>query len=359
MDEQLLFRSSALRYLIIAWGSLGKTDRAIALCQEAITRYPEYTDLYYLCGVLWEEKNQYRTAAKWFEKALKFGTPPALYNHLNGSGGFLAHYHLGFCYGMLESMETANGHYERALKDNPAFNYPVFNLFLNLLAGHGPEYTLNYLLKAGYIERAGAALDVAKLFFVAGYPDKARRCLEHNSNIQTMKEECVFYLGKFCIYAGRQQQGLECLEHLPMSSRFYLKAQPHRALAHLMLGNFLTARALAIEIWKFPLTRPQAYILLTLLRLLETRQISKIPFQVREISLIEAALAMLKDCNHCLPGKSARQNIMLSELINGLETIIKYHVPGGYITLMGYYQHKISETRQLLQHKLGREMGGW
>lgn len=354
-DEQLLFRSSALRYLIIAWESLGKTDQAIALCREAIPRYPEYTDLYYLCGVLWEEKKQFRAAAKWFEKAIKCGTPPALYSHLNGSGGFLAHYHLGFCYDMLGARDTANSHYEGALKDNPAFSYPVFSLFLNLLAGHGPEYTLNYLQKANCIERAKVALNVAKLFFIAGYPDKARRYLEHNSNIHTMAEECVFYLGKFCIYAGRQQQGLEYLEHIPMSSRFYLKAQLQRVLAHLMLGNFPAARALTIEMWKFPLTRPQAYVLLTLLRLLKTGQTSKIPLQVREIGLVEAALAMLKDCNHYMPGKSARQDSMLSNLVTGLETIIKYHVPGGYIALMDYYQNKLSETQQLLQHKLGRK----
>jgi len=352
-DDNFIFRGPALRYLVICLIALGKYDEAICLCLEANLRYPEYTDIYYLGGVLFEEKKEYRLAVKWFNQALQCGTPPPLYNHMNGAGSFLACYHLGYCHEKLGQMELARRYYERALESNPSYIYPVYNLFGNLKAKHGPGHILEYFKEKGYLKLINISLTTAELFFALGYPGMARRCLEETKSKRT--EEYTFSLGKYNIYSGRLQEGLEYLEMLPCESNFYIQACKLRTLAMLLMGRFKAGRGLALKLWKIPPARGYALVLIKLACLMEKGGELVYPPKVRGVELLDLSLEILNQCSCYLPDRYPnQQKDLFFRLFTGMEKIIKGISPRGYLALLEYYRAKANDVQSFMDYKFGR-----
>ncbi|MDA8227394.1 MAG: glycosyltransferase, partial [Desulfitobacterium hafniense] len=177
-DDNILFRAPALRYLVICLHALGKLDQGICLCLDAALKYPEYTDIFYLCGILFEEKKEYELAIKWFSEAIKNGPPPVLYSHMTGTESFLAFYHLGNCYEQIGQAEEAIKCFEQALQANSNYFYPVYTLFLRLSSKFGLKLTQEYLKDKGYLTSPALALAVADLFYTSNNPVLARQSLE-------------------------------------------------------------------------------------------------------------------------------------------------------------------------------------
>ena len=352
-DINLLFRSPALRYLVICLHALGKIDEAISLCREAAERYPDYTDIYYLGGVLLEEKQEYQTAIEQFNRAVKCGTPPALYSHMHGTDSFLAYYHLGHCHEMLGKTGVARDYYKQALDINPGHTYPVYNLFPLLLAKYGPVSTLAYYRDKNFWKNIELAAISANLFYIAGYPHLACRCLEGwGINIP---EEIRFYLGKYNIYSGRLEEGLEYLSKIP-EGNLYPEAQIHRVIACLLLGRYPEGRSLALQLWKNPTTRCDTWLLLTLARMMEKGEPVNFPRRVRGTDILEPARKMYDFCSRYLPEARGQKNSHCSQLVNGLESIIKNTSHQGYLALLEYFKDKSLITRSLFDYKFG---SGW
>lgn len=353
-DEKLLFRGSALRYLIICLKELGRLDEAICRCLEADFQYPEYTDIYYLCGVLLEKKKDFQLALKWLNQAVKCGTPPAFYNHMNGAESFLAFYHLGYCHEMLGQAEAAENYYQQALDTNPGYIYPIYNLFPIMLAKRGPRLTLEYFKEKGYLGHIDVTLAAAGLFFNWGYPELARRCLEHCESNGKRAVEFYFYLGKYNLYSGELKQGLGYLKKVSKESSFFIEAQVYRLFALLLLGRFQDMRKQAFKLWKNHAARGHALVLLSLARLMEKGGKANCPQKVRDIDLLEITLEMLDQSSRYLPGNErACKNFPFNRLISSLETIIENNSPRGHLALIEYYRDKARVAQSFFDYKYG------
>lgn len=357
-DDHLLFRSPALRYLIISLKVLEQLDEGIALSREASLRYPDYTDIYYLGGILFEKKRDYLSAVEWFNRALRCGTPPSLYSHMNGTGSFLANYHLGYCNEMLGRAKEAKNCYGQALDANPGYIYPVYSLFLLVMAANGPRYTLDYLKVKGYLGGAEPALAVAGLFFTAGYPGLARRCLEECLVIGQQMNVHRFHRGKYNIYAGRLQKGIDDLSLIPKESDYYVQAQTHLAIARILLGRFREARSSAVNLWLNG-ARNFTRILFALTRRMEEGEGAP-PLKIsKQMEILQPALEMIEHCVQYLPEKAADQNnTLILRLISGLESVIKEASPEGYQGLIEFYQNKTRGAQAFFDYKYGPGGGG-
>ncbi|AEF93771.1 glycosyl transferase family 2 [Desulfotomaculum nigrificans CO-1-SRB] len=351
-DDHLLFRAPTLRYLLICLNILGQLDEMICLSLEAALKYPDYTDIYYLGGIALEEKKEYKIAVKWFDQAIQCGVPPSIYSHMNGTGSFLALYHMGFCYEKLGMPENAQACYERALHENNQYIYPAGNLFLLILKKRGPRYTLEYFKEKGYLNNLRLALTVADLFFLAGYPDLSERCLGRCSVSSDKSEEVFFQLGRYNIYSGRLKKGLNYMEQIPEGSDFFIDGQTHKAVALLLMGRFNDCRSLGLQMWKNKLTRTTARVILSLSRSMQDGQSPDASTKFIGADLIRASLNILDLCYHYLPGKST-EGSHLTQIINILESIIRRSIPMGDRALQEYYQDRTNSLREFFDYKFG------
>lgn len=342
-DENLLFRAPALKYLILCLRELGKPDEAFCLCLEASLSYPIYTDIFYFGGILLEEMGEYLAALKWFNHALLCGSPPALFSHLTGSESFLAHYHLGFCYEKLDKKAEAFNAYVTALDTNPKYPYPLYPLILILLSEKGPANCYQILAQKGYLANPILCLTAANLFYLSGHVEEAFLCLDSNRECFLEDKRFLLDLGKYCIYSGRLNMGLNLLRQIPKNSSYFSSAQTLSIIALIFLGNYPEAKLSAIHLWRNPLNRGEAFILLSIIR--NIVQDNKGTIQpdlpnIRERETIPMATELYQDYLRYLNHPSSRKspNHFVQRWGEALETLLKSSENGLSFLLRGYDQ---------------------
>ncbi|MGQ9533136.1 MAG: tetratricopeptide repeat protein [Desulfotomaculales bacterium] len=207
-----------MRHLTACLRALGRHDEAICVVLEESLRYPQYTDLFFDGGVLFEEKGEYEVAIKWFQEALSCGRPPLLFAHTNGTEGFLSLYHLGYCHEKLGRTHQAREFYEKALTANPAYPYPLYSLFLLLFTAAGPKAALDYFRAAGHLGHPERAAILADLFSEAGFPEPAYVCLRE-AQAHDRPEGDVRRLVHLCVYGGRPDEALSLIRGLQDAGR--------------------------------------------------------------------------------------------------------------------------------------------
>ncbi|HEY3424758.1 MAG TPA: hypothetical protein VGL27_08190, partial [Negativicutes bacterium] len=246
--EQRVFRSLTIRQMISCYKNIGKFDVGIILCLEECQRYPEYCDLFFDGGVLFELQGEYEFAIKWFREAVKLGVPPLAYFHTDGTDGYLAYYHLGYCSEKLGLFKEAQKYYEQALDNNKNYYYPLYQLVLLKLAQHSAVEVLNFLKERDYLAIPEVADKMAELFWTAGFPDIGLQCLENNDSDHAGSLElfarCQMYSGK-----------IDCA--LQSISQMYQRGiQPatgvvvDEIIAFMMVGRFDEARQRMWTLWQ-------------------------------------------------------------------------------------------------------------
>lgn len=353
-DDNLLFRAPALKYLLVSLRALGRLDEALSLCLETSLRYPNFTDIFYLSGLLLEEKEEYLIALKWFNHAIDCGKPPVLLSHLTGSESFLAYYHLGFCYEKIGKTIEARGAYETALELNPRFPYPLYNLFLILLSEKGPAFCYQHLEDLGFLEDTLLCLTSADLFFLADHVEQAYLCLETHKDSFQGNERFLFFYGKYCIYSGRAHAGFESLSQITTNSSYYTSAQAFSMVTLILLGDFSRAKSLAIMLWKNQSTRCEAHIFLCLIRLMQKHTIPTYLLKIREKETSTPISELFMD------SKRYRFHQMSNDPLveawsQGLEILMKSSEKG-FQQLLNDYDQRVQDLNNRLKAKFGN---GW
>lgn len=198
--EKAVFRSPAVRYLISCYKNSGKFDEALCCCLEESQRYPEYCDLFFEGGVLFELKGEYELAMKWFQVAVKLDPPPLEFFHTSGTEGYLSYYHLGFCAEKLGLYKEAQQYYEQALSANKDYYYPLYQLVLLKLTHQSAAEVLIFLQTQGYLAVPEVAEKMTELFWTAGFPDIGLQCLQqqtaHQPGSLILFTKCLLYSGE-------------------------------------------------------------------------------------------------------------------------------------------------------------------
>lgn len=218
--QQTVFRSPTVRHLIQCYKQTGRLDEAICLCLDESQQYPEYSDLFFDAGVLFELQDEYDIAIKWFKEAVKLGSPPIAFFHTDGTEGYLANYHLGYCLEKIGLHKEAIKYYEEALDNNKAYYYPLYPLVLLLLTQHSAADVMQYLRNRNYFTISEVAEKMAELFLSVGMPNSSMQCLTdfvpRNDAGWELLIKCQLYSGEFdgVLQSARQarQSGIEMLD---------------------------------------------------------------------------------------------------------------------------------------------------
>lgn len=349
--DNLLFRSPALKYLLITLRTLGRLDEALTLCLDTSLRYPNFTDIFYLGGLLLEDKEEYLIALKWFDQAIACGKPSALFSHMTGSESFLAYYHLGFCYEKIGKNTEAIHAYETALTLNPSYLYPLYSLFLMLLRDRGPALCYQHLEELSFLDESSLCLTCADLFFLADHVEQAYLCLETHKDNLLSDERFLFFYGKYCVYSGRLRAGLESLSQLSRNGSYNALAQSLSVVTLILLGDSLNARSLVMTLWKNQVTRCEAHIYLRLIRFMNRRTLPPYPLSIREKDTLTLITELFVDAGR-YRSLDMYSNPLLQSWNQGLEALLKTSEKGLALLLTEYNQ-KAQELTNCLVTKFG------
>ena len=122
------------KFYISSLVNLNKFDEAIAIAKEAHSIIPMVSDYMYLMALAYLRQNKVNEAIEWFTLALKQGDmKTSLYDHIVGSGSFLAHLELGKIWTMLGDDHLALQHYFQAFIIQPMISHVIVFYLLYLL----------------------------------------------------------------------------------------------------------------------------------------------------------------------------------------------------------------------------------
>lgn len=250
---QIIFRSPTVRHLIQCYKNAGQVDEAIRLCLEESQLYPEYADLFFDGGVLFELKNEYGIAIKWFQEAINLGAPPIGFFHTDGTEGYLANYHLGYCAEKIGLYKEAIYYYEEALNNTKNYYYPLYPLVLLKLTQHSTEEVMQYLCERGYLAIPVVSEKIAELFWSSGLPDIGQRCLANT----VLQQNAGWELRTKCqLYSGDIAGALQSMEQMYLNAVELTTEMRADEIAALMAQErFGEAREQLWKLWRRPESR--------------------------------------------------------------------------------------------------------
>lgn len=349
--EQVHFRSSTVRGMVACLTAMGRFADALAVCMKETVEYPQYTDLYFDGGIALEQLEEYAIAARWFTAAVQAGTPPALYQHSNGTESFLACYHLGHCCEQLGSCEEAAQWYEKALAANKNFIYPIYRLFIVLGTKQSCEKLIKYFTEQGYAASEEGHQALGELLFASGRPDLAARvCGQEDKPVKASNE-----LAKYHLYSGNFEQALAVMEELQacqgMNSAALMETD---ILCYLFLQDLNTAKEKCLNMWRYEPWRGKALALLTLTKRLGGHRLT-VGEQYQPV-LIDSLLKIIADCSRSY-GESSGAFIKVAKCCTDIISDFRQ----GTLALFDYWQSEIKGIEMLLdlRHKSVRGLYVW
>jgi len=316
---QIIFRSPTVRHLIQCYKNDGQLDAALCLCLEESQQYPEYSDLFFDAGVLFELKKEYSIAIKWFQEAVCLGAPPIVFFHTDGTEGYLANYHLGYCAEKIGLHKEAAAYYEAALNNARNYYYPLYPLILLQLAQRSAEEVMQYLNERGYFAIPEVSERLAELFWSAGLPDTGQRCLANTE----MQQKTGWELRTRCqLYGGDIAGALQSMEQMRLNAfELPLEMQADEIAALLMQGRFEEVRGRLWELWRRPEGRDAFRAMFCLYkRLCDNTLLS--------LANREAAVVLLNLAGRCLRAQTRdfQQQERLAAVIRAIREILASEV---------------------------------
>lgn len=345
-EEKILFRAPAVTGLIICLRQAQRLAEALEVCINECRKYPEYTDLFFDAGTILEEQGNYLQAIGCFQTALARGVPPAVFAHTQGTESFLSLQHLGCCYEYLGESKQAELYYQQALKANPDYLEPLYNVFCLKLEELGAKGVFDYVRQCGYLQNASYIRILGQMFFKDS-PDLAAACYAE------AVEQDLSYQVKSLIFCGEIQQAINVI-NIAKANKVILPPDigACEIIAGILIEDYEQARRLALKMWRVSESRNAAWGLLMLLSHYECGYSKVQPEKTREPEVVQTLLAILDDCLRYKPRNlSMTNNAAYVQLATKITSCLTAWTAESNLALISYLKAKQEASRNILAYR--------
>ncbi|WP_061997024.1 TPR domain-containing glycosyltransferase [Clostridium sp. ATCC 25772] len=121
MDPRQGYGNKLALRRILALIALKRYNMALEAIDEGLEFYPNFTELIYYKGEVYEKQKKYTMAVKTYEKAIEQGESPIYLTFLNGCATFRAYYNIAEIYYSLGDYEEAIINYKKAILCDKSF----------------------------------------------------------------------------------------------------------------------------------------------------------------------------------------------------------------------------------------------
>lgn len=190
--------------------------KAIEFINVGLSYYPDFSDLYYLKGIICDELGEYLSAIESFKTCINIGSPPGFLKSIYGVEDFRSFDELSRIYIKLKDYDKAYMYSIESLKVKPDYLGPLINI-LNIFKEKGlsiDKIKLN--IEKFFSDFPREYYFIADLFYKEGYYDTALEYIRKLDNTKLYyKEVCVLKsnifarIGKFdaCVRLNSIYQG--------------------------------------------------------------------------------------------------------------------------------------------------------
>ncbi|WP_028543969.1 glycosyltransferase [Paenibacillus taiwanensis] len=202
------FTPKLLVYLGQCLMKLKRYEEALAVFNDSIALYSDYTDLHYFKGFVYDCMEYYRDAESCYKKCLQLGEAPEVYhNSQEGVGTYLAHAQLAELYFKEGRRDEALTHAIEALRGSHN-SFPTLKVFLNIYPG-GDRQQIYEILKQVWSINTSADFEMLLLvLYQLRHPLLLSYIKEFKINVPNSLQRFILLLDK------KYEEAAKCeLEH--------------------------------------------------------------------------------------------------------------------------------------------------
>jgi len=240
----LAYASLLIKNIAICLRELGRYDDALKVLVDAEEAYPDYTDLFFIDGLVHLDKKDFTSAIDKFKKCLQLG--PAGKTHISqpGMGGYMAAYSLARAYRALGNEHEALLMYRRALEDNPRDCITLADVGLMLIHRENPNALKRFLESLVDMTFEDTIVTLSFIFNQAGQYDISLNYLNRLAKKSTNPAKVALLRGECLLNLNRYQEAVAELEKIPESSQHYPLAALNKTLCYTLMGGYKSASEL-------------------------------------------------------------------------------------------------------------------
>jgi len=235
------YASMLIRNIALCLKELGRYQEALKVLSDAKEAYPDYTDLFFLEGLIYLDQKDFTSAIMCFNICLSMGSAGKTHISQTGVGGYMAAFSLGQAYRALGNEREAVVAYKRALEDNAKDCITLVNLGLMLIDRENPENLRHFFESLVDLSSEDVIFTLVFIFNKGGYYGISLEYLDtlaencsNPSRASLLRGECLLNLKRY------RESAVE-LANVSASSQFYPSAVIDKTVAHLLLSEHESA----------------------------------------------------------------------------------------------------------------------
>jgi len=243
------YASLLLRNIVATLNAMERWDEALDVLADALSAYPDFTDLHYLQGQIHASRREYRAAVQSFRRAIDLGDHGGdRYLAQAGMGSFYSWHALGTLYEMMGDGHEAVRCQRNAIREADGYYAaPVVSLTRLLLEGDPPLEVRRYMTGiVGTHRRAESLNAIAQVLLAEDHAEHALAVLAEARDLRPDDAAIRLTMVDALIRLGDLDGARDLIATIPESSGSHLAACAKAVLVGILADDAGEARA-AIE----------------------------------------------------------------------------------------------------------------
>ncbi len=235
------YASMLVRNIALCLRELGRYQEALKVLKDAKEAYADYTDLFYLEGLIYLDKKDFMTAIKCFNTCLEMGPAGKVHISQTGVGGHMAAYALARAYRALGNEQAAVITYKKALESNPRDCLSATELGLMLVRREKPDELKRFIESLVDMSSGEVLLSLAHVFSKGGYYETSLGYLDRLANNCANPSRTALLRGECLLNLKRYQEAISEFNSIPKTSQYYQYSSADKTLCYVLMGDYKSA----------------------------------------------------------------------------------------------------------------------
>lgn len=231
------YASMLIRNIAFCLKELGKYDEALKVLKDAKEAYPDYTDLFYLEGLIYLDKKDFMAAIRSFEFCLEMGPAGNLHISQVGVGGNMAAYSLARAYRAIGNEREAVAAYKKALEHNRRDHLALSELGLLLVHREKLDDTRRFLEPLADLRSDNILFALSFIYSQGRYYEVSLGFLDELVKDSSNPSRAFLLRGECLLNLKRYQEAVGDLNNVSRSSQFYPAASVDKAICYVLMGK--------------------------------------------------------------------------------------------------------------------------
>lgn len=212
-------------------------DKSIEFIDIGLKYYPNFIDLYYMQGIIYDELGKYLYAIKSFQMCIEIVNPPEFLKSIYGVENFRSFDELSKIYIKLNDYDSAYEYCIKSLKSKPDYLGPLYNILKIFEKKEMPINEMKFNIEEFFSDFPREYYFIADLFYKGGYYETALKYLEKLTDSVKVSKEILVLKSNTLVRTGKFDECIR-LNVMSQDNLFYLQFLTNNIISFISIQKY-------------------------------------------------------------------------------------------------------------------------